>query len=163
VPGATSYTLLKQSSPGGAFVAIPAAIGISGTTFKDTSVTNGITYSYKVVAQNAGGTSDASLAVSAAPKQVPIRVAMKGRRMLRKHLAGDPDTAQWCLGTYVPMVRQIVLKPDPNDPGTMICVAPPAGVYRIGVECPLCASGRGVRQRTRPSRWPTATMNESVF
>jgi len=32
----------------------------------------------------------------------------------------------------------------------MICVAPPAGVYRIGVECPLCASGRGVRQRSRP-------------
>lgn len=61
-PGATHYQV-KRSHPGSAGYEILATV--PGTTHSDTSVTNGVIYTYVITAWNAAGESNASIAASA--------------------------------------------------------------------------------------------------
>jgi len=63
--GATSYNIYRSITSGAESL---LQSGVSGTTFTDSSVTNGTTYYYKVAAVNAGGTSPLSGEVSATPQ-----------------------------------------------------------------------------------------------
>jgi len=66
--GASSYNLYRGTSSGGETL---LQSGIAGTSFIDTSVSNGTTYFYEVTAVNAGGESLASNETSARP-QLPV-------------------------------------------------------------------------------------------
>jgi hypothetical protein len=57
VSGATSYTL-SRSTAGGAFAQVASAL--TDTTYDDTGLTQGVTYSYQVTSTGTGGTSAAS-------------------------------------------------------------------------------------------------------
>lgn len=75
VSGATSYRVLRGSTPGSES---PTPIGtVTGTSYLDSSVTNGSTYYYEIVASNAGGDSGASNEAHATP-QVPAPSAPSG-------------------------------------------------------------------------------------
>ena len=63
---ATSYSVFRGTASN-AQSTTPIATGITGTTFNDTTVTNGVNYFYKIVALNAGGGGAASAEVSARP------------------------------------------------------------------------------------------------
>lgn len=67
--GAASYTVYRGTASGAQATA-PLATGVTGTTYADTTGLNGVTYFYKVVAVNLGGTSGASNEASAAPLPV---------------------------------------------------------------------------------------------
>lgn len=62
--GATSYNVYRGTTPGGEN-ATAYATGITGTTYTDTSVTNGTTYYYFVEAENGSGLSGESNQASA--------------------------------------------------------------------------------------------------
>jgi fibronectin type 3 domain-containing protein len=62
---ATSYNVLRSTSSGTGYAAI--ASGLTGTSYRDTAVTNGTTYYYVVTATNSTGTSSYSPQASAAP------------------------------------------------------------------------------------------------
>ena len=64
--GATSYNVYRGTSSGGES-GTPIASGLTGTSYTDSSVTNGSTYFYKVAAVNAAGTSGQSNEASATP------------------------------------------------------------------------------------------------
>ena len=64
--GATSYNVYRGTTSGGESTTA-LATGLTGTTYTDTTVTNGTTYYYKVAAVNAGGTSALSNEASATP------------------------------------------------------------------------------------------------
>jgi hypothetical protein len=64
--GATSYNVYRGTSAGGEG-ATPIATGITSVSYPDTSVTNGMTYYYKVAAVNTSGTSALSNEASAMP------------------------------------------------------------------------------------------------
>ncbi|MGA3008415.1 MAG: malectin domain-containing carbohydrate-binding protein, partial [Opitutaceae bacterium] len=68
--GATSYNVYRGTSSGGES-ATPIAIGVTGASYTDSTVTNGTSYYYKVAAVNTGGTSGLSNEASALPKVVP--------------------------------------------------------------------------------------------
>jgi hypothetical protein len=68
--GATSYNVYRGTSSGGEG-GTPIETGITGTSYVDSTVTNGTTYYYKVAAVNTGGTSGLSNEASALPKVVP--------------------------------------------------------------------------------------------
>ncbi|WP_127529588.1 glycoside hydrolase family 9 protein [Paenibacillus kobensis] len=63
--GATSYTVKRSETPGGAYNIVMA--GISGTSYSDTGLTNGTTYYYVVNAVNSAGASVDSAQASATP------------------------------------------------------------------------------------------------
>lgn len=63
-PPVTSYTILRGLQSGGE---TPLATGVPGTSYIDTTVTNGVKYFYKVAATNTVGTGPASSEVSAVP------------------------------------------------------------------------------------------------
>jgi fibronectin type 3 domain-containing protein len=63
---AASYNIYRGTASG-AESATPIATGISATSFTDSTVTNGVTYYYKVTAVNTGGVSAYSNEASAAP------------------------------------------------------------------------------------------------
>ena len=65
--GATSYNVYRGTTSGGESTTA-IATGITGTTYTDTSVTNGTTYYYKVAAVNASGTSGMSNEANAKPE-----------------------------------------------------------------------------------------------
>jgi len=65
--GATSYNVYRGTTSGGEG-ATPIATGISGTTYTDTTVSNGTPYYYKVAAVNTAGTSAQSAEASATPE-----------------------------------------------------------------------------------------------
>jgi fibronectin type 3 domain-containing protein len=67
-PGASSYAVRRAPAAGGPWgvIANPA-----GPAYTDTGLDNGSTYFYAVTAQNAGGDSDASAPISAAPVSPP--------------------------------------------------------------------------------------------
>ena len=65
--GATSYNVYRGTSSGGES-GTPIATGLTGTSYTDSSVTNGSTYFYKVAAVNAAGTSGQSNEASATPE-----------------------------------------------------------------------------------------------
>ena len=64
--GATSYNVYRGTTAGGES-GTALASGLTGTTYTDTSVTNGTTYYYKVAAVNSSGTSGMSNEASATP------------------------------------------------------------------------------------------------
>ena len=66
VNGADTYTVKRATSSGGPYTAIEG--GISGTSFTDSSVSNGTTYYYVVSATNALGEGPDSSEVSAMPE-----------------------------------------------------------------------------------------------
>ena len=64
-PGATSYSIYRQDN------AAPLATGVTSTSFVDAQVANGTTYSYFVIALNAGGASLRSNGANATPAPMP--------------------------------------------------------------------------------------------
>ncbi len=64
--GAISYNLYRGTTSGGEG-AMPLVTGITSTTYTDDTVTNGVTYYYKVSASNSAGTSGLSNEASATP------------------------------------------------------------------------------------------------
>jgi len=68
--GATSYNVYRATSSGGEGTT-PIETGVTGTSYTDSTVSNGTTYYYKVAAVNTGGTSALSNEASALPKVVP--------------------------------------------------------------------------------------------
>ena len=62
---ATSYTVKRSTTTGGTYTQI--ALGLAGTTYADTGVTNGTTYYYVVTANNSKGESLPSNEASATP------------------------------------------------------------------------------------------------
>ncbi|MBY0522487.1 MAG: hypothetical protein K2R98_03780 [Gemmataceae bacterium] len=76
VNGATSYNVYRATSSGGEG-GTPVATGVTGTSFSDTGLTNGITYYYQVTAVNGSGESFKSGEASATPSLHPAdRVAV---------------------------------------------------------------------------------------
>ncbi|OIQ88781.1 amylopullulanase precursor [mine drainage metagenome] len=67
---ATSYNVYRGTSAGGES-STPLATGVTTTAFVDSTVTNGVTYYYKVAAVNSAGTSALSSEASALPHVVP--------------------------------------------------------------------------------------------
>jgi len=65
VDGVTSYTVKRSTTSGGTYTTI--ASDVTDTSYVDTSVTNGITYYYVVVAVTADGESNNSNEASATP------------------------------------------------------------------------------------------------
>ncbi|WP_174818612.1 endo-1,4-beta-xylanase [Paenibacillus kobensis] len=63
--GATSYNVKRAATSGGTYTTV--ATGVTGTTYTNTSLTNGTTYYYVVTAVNATGESTASTQASATP------------------------------------------------------------------------------------------------
>jgi glucosylceramidase len=66
--GATSYTVKRATTSGGAYTNV--ATGITSTTYTNTALTNGTTYYYVVSAVNAAGSSGNSNQASATPQNV---------------------------------------------------------------------------------------------
>jgi fibronectin type 3 domain-containing protein len=66
ISGATSYNLYRSTSPGGEGTT-PVVTGISGATYTDTAVTNGVTYYYQVAAVSSSGVTGLSNESSATP------------------------------------------------------------------------------------------------
>ncbi|HEX7652874.1 MAG TPA: LamG-like jellyroll fold domain-containing protein, partial [Verrucomicrobiae bacterium] len=66
--GATGYNLKRSATSTGFYATIAT---LSGTTFTNSGLTNGVTYFYKVAAIGAGGPSSDSTAVSAVPSGPP--------------------------------------------------------------------------------------------
>lgn len=64
--GATFYNVYRATAPGGQG-AVPLVSGLTSPTFLDSTVTNGVTYYYKVSAVNLGGESVLSAEASATP------------------------------------------------------------------------------------------------
>ncbi len=63
VLGATSYTVKRSTTSGGPYTTV--ASGVTGTTFTDTALTDGVTYYYTVSAVNSNGVSNPSAEISA--------------------------------------------------------------------------------------------------
>jgi alpha-L-fucosidase len=63
--GATSYIVQRATTSGGPYTDV--ATGLTGTTYTDSSVTNGTTYYYVVAATSSVGTSGTSIEVKALP------------------------------------------------------------------------------------------------
>lgn len=78
VSGATGYNVKRSTVSGGSYTTI--ASNITGTTYNDTSVTNGTTYYYVVTAVNADGESSNSNEASATPMAEPVE---DGQALLR--------------------------------------------------------------------------------
>ncbi|AJQ95009.1 fibronectin type 3 domain-containing protein [Gynuella sunshinyii YC6258] len=74
--GAVSYTVNRATSQGGPYSTI--ASNIKGSSYTDTSVTNGTTYYYTVTATNSAGTSDRSPEDSATPARQLVNIATGG-------------------------------------------------------------------------------------
>ena len=74
--GATSYTIGRSEFSDGPYETI--ASGVTGSSYTDTSVTNGTTYYYTVTATNSAGTSGSSPADSATPFHPMVNVATGG-------------------------------------------------------------------------------------
>ena len=65
VSGATSYNVKSSTTSGGPYQTI--AIGVSGTTYTQTGLNNGVKYYYAVTAQNSAGESGLSNEASVTP------------------------------------------------------------------------------------------------
>jgi subtilase family serine protease len=74
--GATSYNVKRASTSGGPYS--PIAIGISGTSFLDTGLTDGQTYYYVVAAVSGSSVSGDSAPASATPNGIDLIVSALG-------------------------------------------------------------------------------------
>lgn len=79
VNGASSYSVKRSTSSGGPYTTL--ASGLTGTTYVDTTVSNGIAFYYVVTALNSAGESAPSNEVSATPQAPPPPPA--GENLLR--------------------------------------------------------------------------------
>jgi fibronectin type 3 domain-containing protein len=68
-PGADSYTIYYSNDGGSTFTAISP--NVTGTSYPHTGLNDGTEYTYYVVANNAGGTSESSDTISATPGVEP--------------------------------------------------------------------------------------------
>ncbi len=68
-PGADSYTIYYSDDGGNTFTAISP--NVTGTSYPHTGLNDGTEYTYYVVANNAGGTSESSDTISATPGVEP--------------------------------------------------------------------------------------------
>src|SRR5262249_55957677 len=75
--GAVSYKVYRGTTPGGEG-ATPIATGITGTSYIDAGLTDGVTYYYRVSALNAGGEGSPSLEVSATSKFLVLAIDAGG-------------------------------------------------------------------------------------
>jgi fibronectin type 3 domain-containing protein len=74
--GATAYDVLRSTTSGSGYTAI--AYSVTGTSYADTSVTDGTTYYYEVTAVNSGGQSASSAQTAALPIAAPTNLAATG-------------------------------------------------------------------------------------
>jgi fibronectin type 3 domain-containing protein len=74
--GATGYDVLRSTTSGSGYTAV--AYGVTGTSFTDTSVTDGTTYYYEVTSVNSGGQSASSPQSAALPIAAPTNLAATG-------------------------------------------------------------------------------------
>ncbi len=74
--GATGYSINRATTSGGPYTTI--APDVKGSSYTDTSVTNGTTYYYTVTASNSVGTSDLSPEDSVTPVRPLVNVATGG-------------------------------------------------------------------------------------
>jgi subtilase family serine protease len=71
--GASSYNVYRGTAPGGEGTT-PMVSGITSTSYTDSTVTNGVTYYYKVSATNSIGTSGLSNEASATPATTVLTI-----------------------------------------------------------------------------------------
>ncbi len=71
-PAATSYTVKRATASGGPYTTV--AEGITGATYTDPGLSNGVTYYYVVSAANVNGTSPDSAEVSAVPSNLVVHL-----------------------------------------------------------------------------------------
>jgi hypothetical protein len=88
--GATGYTVMRATSSGGPYSAV--ASNVTDGSYTDTSVTNGTTYYYTVVAANSAGTSASSPEDSATPAHPLVNVATGGSAI---DSSNDATSAAW--------------------------------------------------------------------
>jgi kumamolisin len=69
--GAASYSIFKGTSSSGPFTELSAST--TGTSFDDSSLTNGVSYYYYLVAENSGGSGAQSTVVAGAPQSMAPR------------------------------------------------------------------------------------------
>ncbi len=93
-PAATGYTLERESPIGGGFAQVFSNSNI--TSYKDTSLSPGVTYNYRVSAVNADGTGPASTAVAATTQSAAARI-LPGRPSDLKAIASSASaiTISW--------------------------------------------------------------------
>ena len=77
--GAASYTVQRSTTSGGNYTNI--ATGVTGISYTDSTATNGITYYYRVVSANGGGSSVPSDEVSAMPRVWVARYEFEGNAL----------------------------------------------------------------------------------
>ncbi|MEQ1870118.1 MAG: DUF1800 family protein [Vicinamibacterales bacterium] len=91
VEGATGYRLYRSTT--GTWETTPL-VSTSKTTYKNTALTSGVTYTYKVAAYGPGGTGPASTTVSATPLAPPLApaglTAVAGDAMVTLQWTPDP-------------------------------------------------------------------------
>ncbi len=93
-PAATGYTLERESPVGGGFTQVFSNSNV--TSYKDTSLSPGVTYNYRVSAVNADGVGPASTAVAATTNSAGTRT-LPGRPSDLKAIAGSASaiTISW--------------------------------------------------------------------
>ncbi|MEJ2043954.1 MAG: alginate lyase family protein [Reinekea sp.] len=74
--GATGYSINRSTTSGGPYTIV--ASDVKGSSYTDTSVTNGTTYYYTVTASNSAGTSELSPEDSTTPVRPLVNVATGG-------------------------------------------------------------------------------------
>jgi fibronectin type 3 domain-containing protein len=70
--GATSYTVQRATTSGGSYTTV--ATGLTGTSYADPGLTNGVTYYYVVVAVNANGSGPVSAEISGTPSPLVVQL-----------------------------------------------------------------------------------------
>ncbi len=140
VPGATSYSVKRATTPGGPYVVV--ASNLTATTFTDTGLVSGTTYYYTVTATNTAGESSGSSETSGTP---PPTTVTKANNITALNLAsswtptGVPtalDSVLWT-GTYANGVVSIgsglsVQQLRIGSPSTAISLAASTGPLTLG-------------------------------
>ena len=80
VDGASGYRVKRGTVAGGPYVTLPAVV--SGISFNDGPLSNGVTYYYRVYAFNDAGTSDDSKEASATLMEAPVVTATGGNQSI---------------------------------------------------------------------------------
>jgi subtilisin family serine protease len=88
--GATSYTVKRSTTPGSGYA--PVATGLTATSYNDTGLTNGTTYSYVVSASNSIGEGPDSVEASATPQAPPASFTMSVSPATRSVVRGSSTT-----------------------------------------------------------------------
>jgi hypothetical protein len=95
MPGAVSYNLKRGTTSGGPY---PTVVSVSGTSYIDTTVTNGTTYYYVVSSVNGIGESADSFQVAATPPLVPRTTTFGAGKANRCGCASIPGPGWGPLG-----------------------------------------------------------------